>query len=421
MTWPKLLVIVGVASLLSAGVLALVSRTPASMRNAEPGPEATSPDLGSGFTDEQIARHGAYRGPAYLGFGLRVVLPILLLLLLARGPFRGLVDSTSDWRGGWFTQAVFLGAFLALLTSLVTLPLSFVQGYSIQHAWGLSTQSLGGWVMDQLKGLVIGSVIAAVSAVAFFGVVRWQPRTWWVLGWLTFTALTALLVFLYPVVIAPWFNKFKPLEDRGLRNRIVTLGREAGVDIGRVLVADASKRTTAENAYVAGIGSSKQMVLYDTLLEAGGEDETLFVAAHELGHKKENHVLKGLVASSLGLLLGFGVLYLLSKNGSLWSWAGAAGVADLRAMPLLLLYLVVAGLLLTPLENTISRRNEETADRIAIELTEDSETAVATFRRLAFANLADLRPPELAVWALFSHPPIPDRIQSVLAEVPRSL
>ena len=420
MSWPKLLVIVGLASLVSAGVLALVSRTPASVRNDKAGPEATSPELGAGFTDEQIARHGAYRGPAYLGYALRFALPILLLILLARGPFRELVDSIAGWRGGWFTQALFLGAFLALLTSLVTLPISYVQGYAVQHAWDLSTQSIGGWVSDQLKGLVVGSVIASVSAVAFFGVVRWQPRLWWVWGWLAFTALTALLVFLFPVVIAPWFNKFTPLEDRDLRNRIITIGREAGVDIGKVLVADASKRTTAENAYVAGIGSSKQMVLYDTLLEAGGPDETIFVAAHELGHKKENHVVKGLLASSVGLLLGFGVLYLLSKNDSLLSWAGADGVSDLRAMPLLLLYLIVAGLILTPAENTISRHHESTADEIAIELTDDPDTAVSTFRRLAFANLADLRPPGIAVWALFGHPPIPDRIESVLAEVPAS-
>ena len=229
-------------------------------------------------------------------------------------------------------------------------------------------------------------------------------------GWLTFTALTALLVFLYPVVIAPLFNKFTPLEDRDLRNRIVTLGREAGVDIGKVLVADASKRTTAENAYVAGIGSSKQMVLYDTLLEAGGDDETLFVAAHELGHKKENHVVKGLIVvfrgpphrlrdplspleERLGVVVGRG------------RWCRRPeGHAAATPVP------VVAGLVLTPVENTISRHNESTADDIAIDLTDDPDTAVATFRRLAFANLADLRPPQIAVWTLFSHPPIPERI-----------
>jgi len=420
MSWPKLVLIVGLVSLLSAGLLALVSRAPTSIRNDKPGPEATSPELGASFTDDQIARHGAYRGPSYLAFALRALLPILLLILLARGPFRELVDSISGWRGGWVTQALFLGGFLGLITALAMLPLSIVQGYSIQHAWGLSTQSLGGWAVDQLKGSAIGAVIAGASALAFFAVVRWQPRTWWVWGWLAFSALTALLVFLFPIVIAPLFNKFTPLEDPALRNRILTLGREAGVDIGRVEVADASKRTTAENAYVAGIGSSKQMVLYDTLLEAGGEEETLFVVAHELGHKKENHVVKGILASSLGLLAGFGVLYLISKNENVWSWAGAEGVADLKAIPLLLLYLIVAGLLVLPLENGISRRDEATADRIAIELTDDPDTAAATFRRLAFANLADLRPPRPAVWALFGHPPIPDRIEAVFAEIPPS-
>ncbi|MGH2755367.1 MAG: M48 family metallopeptidase [Actinomycetota bacterium] len=419
MTWPKLILIAGLASLLSAGILALVSRTPASVRNDKPRAEATSAALGADFTDDQIARHGAYRGPTYLGFVLRVLLPLLALLLLARGPFRDLVDGTSNWRGGWPVQALLLGAAMAVLTTLLLLPLSFVQGYAIQHAWDLSTQSVGDWAVDQAKGMVIGAVIGAVAAVTFFAMVRGFPRTWWVWGWLAFTVLTALLVFLYPLVIAPWFNRFTPIEDPVLEDRIVALANDAGVDIGRVVVADASKRTTSENAYVAGLGSSKQMVLYDTLLDAGSERETLFVVGHELGHKKENHVVRGVVASSVGLFVGFGLLYLLSRNESLWSWGGASGVGDLRAIPLLLLYLAVMTVVLLPLESTLSRHHESQADAVAIDLTGDPDTAVATFRRLAFANLADLRPPAVAVWALFSHPPIPDRIGAVIG-FPRS-
>jgi STE24 endopeptidase len=186
------------------------------------------------------------------------------------------------------------------------------------------------------------------------------------------------------------------------------------VDIDEVLVADASRRTTAENAYVAGIGSTRQVVLYDTLIRAGDDDETAYVVAHELGHEVGNHIPKGVAASSAGLLAGFGVLSLLASRGSLWEWTGASGVGDPRALPLLALFVTVATLTLLPVQSAVSRHFEREADATAIRLTEDSDTGVKVFRRLAFSNIADLRPPAVAVWALYSHPPTDERIRSVL-------
>jgi STE24 endopeptidase len=157
------------------------------------------------------------------------------------------------------------------------------------------------------------------------------------------------------------------------------------------------------------------VVLYDTLLSSGGDDETLFVVAHELGHQRENHVLKGLALSSLGLLVGFGLLRLLAGWKGLWDWGGADGISDLRALPLLLLFATVLGVLLLPIQNTVSRSFETRADDIAFELTEDPGVAIRSFRRLAFSNLADLRPPDVAVLWLFTHPPIPERIEAAMA------
>lgn len=415
MSWLKLVMVLGVLSLLAAGILALYSMTPASVRGAAPTSGATDPSLGDTFTDEQISRHAAFRSPSYLGFALSTLLPLIALVLLARGPFRDLVERVEGLRGGWAVHAIVLALVLTGILALVTLPIGFVRGYAMQHAWGLSTQGLGGWFTDQSKGLLVGGVIAAVSVIAFYAVVRAAPNTWWLWGWAAFTFLTAGLAFLYPVTIAPLFNRFTPLEDQALVQRIKDHGEEVGVTIDEVLVSDASRRTTGENAYVAGLGATKQVVIYDNLLESGTADETVFVVAHELGHRAENHVLKGVALSSLGLLLGFGALYLLARSSSVWSWAGASGVADLRALPLLLLFLSAATLVLMPLENGISRRFEAHADEIAIDLTGDPDTAVATFRRLAFKNIADLDPPRPLVWALFSHPPIPERIRSFVS------
>ncbi|HYI43869.1 MAG TPA: M48 family metallopeptidase [Actinomycetota bacterium] len=415
---PRAFVIIAVSSLLAAGVLALVSRAPASVR-AEPQdtPADTQPELGAEFTDEQIARHGAYRGPSYLFFALITVLEVLILVTLARGPFARIVDRFGGLPGGWLVRAAAATLILVLIMWIATLPMNLVRGYAMEHAWGLSTQNLGGWISDQLRATAIGSLVAIVASLVFFTLVRWQPRSWWLIGWVTFTLLSALLAFLWPILIAPLFNKFTPLQDPFLRERAFTLAREADVDIDEVLVADASRRTTTENAYVAGIGASQRLVLYDNLVDDSDPREVSFVIAHELGHRSENHLIKQVLIQSLGLAVGFGVLRLLAGWDRAWEWAGAGsrGIDDVRALPVLLLVTLVLGTLSLPLQNAISRRFEEEADRIAIRLTDDPETAVAAFRRLALANLADLRPPRIAVEVLFSHPPIPERIRDALA------
>jgi STE24 endopeptidase len=399
----------------SAGVVAFVSRTPASIRLARPSQAATSPDRGASFTPEEISRDGDYQGPAYLSTFLYLVISLVTLVWLARGPVRWMVERFQHVPGGWPVHALLIALVVTAVLTLAALPLGFV-GYMIDRAWGLSTQGVTGWLSDQGRGLLVTGVTSAVTAMVFFGLVRWQPRTWWLWGWAAFSLLTAVLVFLYPLVIAPLFNKFTPLHDQELVSTAHRLARDAGVDINKVLVADASKRTTAENAYVAGLGKSKELVIYDTLLRRQDPKETEFIIAHELGHDKENHVLKGVAVASLGLFVAFAALWWSSHRASFWHWGGASGVADLRALPLLLLFATVATVLTLPIQNGVSRHFESQADSVAMQLTHDPTPAVAAFRRLALANLSDLRPPKLAVWVLFTHPPIADRIRAVLSE-----
>ena len=407
-------IIIALIAFGSAGLLAFVSRTPSEVRNIDESSQSTDPSLGARFAPEQIARHGAYRGPVYLSFFLGLAVEVTVLVVLALGPLPQLVSRLEGARGGVVLNAAVLGAVVAVVLGAAALPLSFVRGYVMQHAWGLSTQNLLQWFDDLGRGLLVTGVIAAVSTAAFFVVVRWQPRVWWILGWLTFTVLTALLVFIYPVVIAPLFNKFTPIEDSGLDAKIRAMATEAGVDVDEVLVADASRRTTAENAYVAGLGQTKRVVVYDTLLEGGGEDETLFVVAHELGHEKENHVLKNIGLSAIGLFVAFAALAWLSHRSALFQWAGASSISDLRALPVLLIFGIVAGVLTLPIQNAVSRNFESRADDIAIELTENPDVAVRSFRRLAFSNIADLDPPAPAVFMFFTHPPTAERIEDSL-------
>ena len=413
MSIARAFLVIALLAVASAGTLALVSRTPASIR-AEARSGSTDPGLGSSFTDDQVASHGHYRGPAYLAYLLTLVINISVLVVLARGPLRAVLEKSGSWPGGWITRTVVASALVALALGLATLPLDYVRAQGMGRAWGLSTQDTAGWLSDQLRGAGVGLVIAAIAAIAFFGVVRWQPKAWWWIGWLTFSVLSAVLVFLWPLVIAPLFNRFTPLEAGPLRDRVVALAAEAGVEVGDVLVSDASRRTTAENAYVAGLFGSKQLVLYDTLIENGDEDETAFVVAHELGHKVENHVAQGVALSVLGLLLSFVALRWLASTEGPWEWAGASGIGDVRALPVLLLFAIAATFVAMPVENAISRRHEAAADRIAIDLTEDPATATRVFRRLALSNISDLRPPTIAVWLFFTHPPTPDRIDELM-------
>jgi STE24 endopeptidase len=416
MSTVKALAIVAALSLLAAGIVAFVSQAPASLRSEEPGRAATDPSIGARFTDQQIERAAAFRGPTYLAFALGVLLQIATLLILLKGPFARFVDAIERIPGGWPVRTVVAVVALTILMALAGLPLAFVRGYAMQHAWGLSTQDVGGWLSDVLRSVLVGSVTSSIAALAFYGLVRWQPRTWWLWGWAAFTLLTALLVFVWPVVIAPLFNRFTPLADEDLARQVIELADEGGVDVHEVLVADASRRTTAENAYVAGLGETRQVVLYDTLVAGGNDRETLFVVAHELGHDIHDHIVKNLVITSAGLFAGFAALAWLSRRTELWSWASSSGIGDLRALPLLLLVALIAGLISLPIQNTISRRFEVEADRTAMELTEDPATAVRVFRRLALTNIADLRPPRIAVWTLFTHPPPADRIKAVTDE-----
>ena len=416
MTTARALLLIVFASVAAASFVGVVSRAPAELRRDRPPAEATDPSLEASFTDRQIERHDAYRRAAYAGFAAALLLEAVVLLVLARGPLRAVLDRAATLPGGWVTRTLIAGLVVVLVGWAASLPLSYVRGFAVQHAWGLSTQSGGAWLLDSFRSLLVTSVIAAAAALTFFGLVRWQPRTWWIWGWAGFTLLTALLFFLYPVLIAPLFNRFTPLQDADLTRDIRSLAADAGITVDDVLVADASRRSTVENAYVAGLGATKRVVLYDTLLAAGDDAETRYVVAHELGHRIENHIPKNLALSSLGLLVGFGLLAWLARRTGVWTWAGASGLQDQAALPLLVLFATVMTLVLMPLENLVSRRFETRADQIALELTGDPDTAIRVHRRLAFSNLADLDPPGPVIWFLYTHPPVADRIGAAMAE-----
>jgi STE24 endopeptidase len=406
-----LLLVLGAAA---AGIVAVASRAPASVRAVPEGGNNADPSLGATFTDAEVARHGTYRRGGYVAYAVGTLLSFAALVILAKGPAARFVDRISEMPGGWPVKVLLTAGAVSIALFLVALPLAYVR-FHVDRSWGIATQETGAWLVDQARSLAVGAVISAPAALFFYGLVR-STRGWWLWAWGIFTVLTLLLTFLWPILIAPIFNKFTPLEEGPLRTRILALASDAGVDLQDVLVADASKRTTAENAYVAGIGSSKRLVLYDTLLNKGRDEETLFVISHELGHKVHNDIVKGLALSSLGMLVFFLGMAWLERKPDFWNWTGAEGIADPKALPLILLAVSVATLVSLPILNAFSRHVERQADTFALDLTDDPDAAVGLFRRLAFSNLSDLRPPAALEWLLFSHPAIPDRIEDAVAD-----
>ena len=343
------------------------------------------------FGREQVEKARRYHQPGYRAWAANAVIGLgVLALLAAAGPdFAGLP---------WWLAAAVITALTVVLPWVARLPLGYAVGYRRERSWGFSTQSARGWLADRLKALAISVVLTVVLLVGLVALGRWLPD-WWPLVAAAAGALFVLFMsFVAPVVIEPIFNRFERLDDQALARELTQLAERAGAPVRDVLVADASRRTKKVNAYVSGVGRTRRVVVFDTLLGESSPEETKLVVAHELGHRRARHVLKGtlLAMASISVFVLF-----------VWLVVGAVQPAEI---PLIVLLSVVLQLVAAPLGAALSRRWERVADRFALDLTGDAGVFEKTFRTLALANLSDLDPPRALYYALFSHPTVPERI-----------
>jgi STE24 endopeptidase len=343
------------------------------------------------FTPEQIARARRYHRPAYLALGADLALGTSALVVLA---------VFARWRiGPWWLGCAVLATAVIAISTAVRLPLDFWRGYLHERRWGLSTQSRGGWAVDRLKGFLIGVVLTVLPLEALVALARAFPSWWPALAAPGAALLVLLLGFVAPVLLEPVFNRFRPLADAALASELRELAVRAGVPVRDVLVADASRRTRKVNAYVSGIGSTRRVVLFDTLLERSQPGELKVVVAHELGHRRARHVAWGTTLGMAGAALGVLVV-----------WAAVRRPGDPANVPLIMLVGALLQLAGLPFETAVSRRWERSADRFSLELTRDVESFERTHRELALANLSDLDPPRWLYRILFTHPTAPERI-----------
>jgi len=306
--------------------------------------------------------------------------------------------------------AFLLGALIVVLSALVRLPLTVWLGLLHERRFGFSRESTAAFALDRLKAVTIGSVLTGSALAGLVFCARAFPSAWPVVAGVGAALLVLLLSFVAPVVLEPVFNRFRPLEDSDLRDAVLGLGDRSGVPVREVLVADASRRTTKLNAYVSGLGATRRVVLFDTLVEKASEPEVLTVVAHELGHRRFRHVAFGTAIAMAGAAGYVVVLWALLSSQAVLDAIGASGPGDPAIAAFALLVGELLGLAAAPLHAALSRRWEYACDRFALEQTGDLGAFELAFGQLSESNLPDSAPPRLAYLWLFSHPTVPERV-----------
>lgn len=329
--------------------------------------------------------------------------------------FLGWSISVREWlttitNNDWLMIALYIIIFGGVYT-VINLPLGYYSGFVLPHRFGQSNQSLKDWLIDQLKGLAIVGPLGLLLLELIYLALRLTGATWWLWvagGMLLFNVILSNLA---PILIMPLFNKYVPLGDehKELEERLLTLAKNANTKVQGVYKFDMSKRTNAANAALTGIGSTRRIILGDTLINEFTLDEVETVLAHELGHHVNKDIpfliITGTILTTLGLFIASLVLDYLVTVFSFQS------ISDIAAFPALALILTAYSLLISPLENALSRWRENMADDYALTSTKKAEAFASAFTRLANQNLGEIDPEKWVVFMFYSHPPLGERIE----------
>jgi STE24 endopeptidase len=290
---------------------------------------------------------------------------------------------------------------------LVSMPLSFYSGYVVEHQFGLSNQSLRRWLRNWSLSNMLAILLGAALNVGVYWIIWNMGESWWLIAAAAFFVVSVVLGQLAPVVIVPLFYKVEPIDTPELLERMKRLAAGTGLTIEGVYRLGLSADTSKANAMLAGLGRTRRVLMGDTLLERFSPDEIEVIFAHEIGHHVHRHIPKLIAAGLVFSLLGFWVL----DRVLVW-WAGIASAADAptSSLPLVMFTMTVFMLVLSPLQNAISRHYERQCDRYALNRTNDAEAYRSAFQKLAQLNKADPDPNPVEVFLLHSHPPIKERL-----------
>ena len=364
------------------------------------GPTVAPPD------SPEVRRYNRIR--RWLGIAEFVLGLGLLVVLLLTGWTNWIRDLA--YRGGFqdYALAVFFYVVLLILFSkALSLPLDYY-GFRLEHQYQLSNQKTRGWIWDGVKGLLLSALLAGLLTELLYFIIRQYPQHWWVLAWVGFLAVVVLLAQLAPVLLFPIFYKFEPLENEDLRRRLVVLSERAGTRVRGVYRWKLSEKSKKANAALTGLGSTRRIILADTLLDNYSPEEIEAVLAHELGHHVHRHILKSIFVQAAITFVGFWAAdftlhYAVDQHMF-------EQLSDFANLPLLALVSVVLSFLLMPAMNAYSRFNERQADRYAFESTASVEPFISSMNKLAEQNLAERTPSKWVEWFFHSHPSISRRL-----------
>jgi STE24 endopeptidase len=346
----------------------------------------------------------------WLGIADFVIGSAFLIILLITG-WTGWLRDLALRRGFQnYTLAVFLYLFFLLLISkALGLGLDYY-GFRLERSFQLSTQKTRSWLWDEAKGFLVGLVLAGIVVELLYFMIRQSPQHWWMITWALFMGLFILLAQLAPVVLFPIFYKFEPLDNEDLRRRLVQLGERAGTRVRGVYRWKLSEKSKKANAALTGLGSTRRIILADTLLDNYAPEEIEAVLAHELGHHVHKHILKGILVQAGITLLGFWIANFVLHYAVDHHMFDLEELSDFANLPLLAITATVLSLLLMPALNAYSRFNERQADRYAFESIASVEPFISSMNKLAQQNLAERTPSRWIELLFHSHPAISRRV-----------
>jgi STE24 endopeptidase len=369
------------------------------MRPRDRGPDPLPVDARAYFSAAQIEKAEAFRGGQRWIFVAQTAIGLGVLVLLVRRPPERLTALRRPVAAG-----AAVAAAISVTLAVAELPLGAVARERAKDV-GLVTQGWVGWLGDRALSAGIAAGFAALGGAVLVVVMRRFGGRWWIPGAVAVVAFGAVTTYAGPVVLDPLFNDFQRLPRGELRSDVLDLARRAGVDVGEVYEMDASRRTTAANAYVTGLGQTKRVVLYDTLIEDFSPAETRMVVAHELGHVHHRDVRNGLIWLAIVAPFGTWAVALLAER-----LAPRGGALGPRAVPAVALALAIVVPLTTIVSNQLSRDVERRADAFSLELSDDPQALIDLQRRLSITNVGDPDPPALARFLLGTHPTTLERI-----------
>lgn len=338
----------------------------------------------------------------------------LLMVLLATGWNGALRDLAYRSSFQVYSIAVFVYVLILLFIGKV---LGFgldYYGFQLEHRFNLSNLKLRPWLWDEAKGFLVSVALAAIVAEILYFIIRQFPQYWWLIAWAAFLGLFVLMAQIAPIVLFPIFYKFEPLRDDELKARLVRLSERAGTRVRGVYKWNLSEKSKKANAALTGLGSTRRIILADTLLDNYSGDEIEAVLAHELGHHVHKHIFKSIMVQAGVTFTGFWAANWI-LHYAMERWHIFDTLSDFANLPLLVLVTTLLSFLLMPALNAFSRYNERQADRYAFESIPNVAPFISSMNKLADQNLAERTPSKWIAWFFHSHPAISHRVEAAEA------